>query len=120
MNSLIPNHDCLPMKPRCPQCHSQRIETKNYAKKTGGTIGTVAGAASGAAAAMRGAEAAGDPGDGSTGTLLSIVAGAILGGLVGGVAGCAVGAKLGDVVDNTILDNCHCLECGCRFSQPRV
>ena len=40
---------------QCPQCQSMRIQTKNTAKKAGGTIGALAGAASGAAGALRGA-----------------------------------------------------------------
>ena len=40
----------------CPRCHSDRVETRNHAKRTGGAIGTAAGAASGAAGAIGGAE----------------------------------------------------------------
>ncbi|GAC1608879.1 MAG: hypothetical protein NVS3B3_14310 [Aquirhabdus sp.] len=36
----------------CPRCHSDKVESKNYARRTGGAIGTAAGAAS----AMGGAE----------------------------------------------------------------
>ena len=39
---------------KCPRCESVHIETKNYGKKTGGTVGTVAGAAAGAAGALGG------------------------------------------------------------------
>ena len=34
---------------QCPKCKSIHIETKNYARKTGGTIGTVAGTTGGLA-----------------------------------------------------------------------
>jgi len=30
---------------QCPQCHSDRIDTRNYGKKAGSTLGTLAGAA---------------------------------------------------------------------------
>jgi hypothetical protein len=40
----------------CPRCLCDRIDIKNYGKKTGGTIGAVAGAAVGVSSAMAGAE----------------------------------------------------------------
>ncbi|BDT66689.1 hypothetical protein os1_08530 [Comamonadaceae bacterium OS-1] len=107
---------------QCPKCHSKSIDTQDYAKKVGGTIGTVAGAASGMAGALSGAEVgliAGtvlDPGD----SVLGVIACAVLGGLLGGVAGCTMGAKLGEVVDSNILDNCRCLSCGYRFSPQSI
>ncbi|MET3119986.1 hypothetical protein AAKU64_004234 [Undibacterium sp. GrIS 1.8] len=114
----------------CPKCQSDRIDTKNYAKKTGGTIGTVAGVVFGAAGVVTGAELGAATGvtagltagliAGPIGSVIGSIAGAIIGGLVGGTAGCTAGAKFGEMVDETILDNYHCLECDYHFSQQTV
>jgi rubredoxin len=104
---------------KCPKCHSKRIETKNYAKKTGSTIGTVAGAARGAAGVVAGAEIGAAAGliAGPVGATIGSIAGAIIGGLVGGAVGGAAGAMLGEVVDDNILNNYQCLACGYTFSK---
>lgn len=54
---------------------------------------------------------------GPVGTLIGTVGGAILGGLFGAAAVCTVGARLGEVVDDNVLDNCECLSCGYTFSR---
>ena len=41
------------MNLNCVKCQSERIASRNLARKTGGTLGTVAGMASGAAGALR-------------------------------------------------------------------
>tara|TARA_R100001369_G_C3300181_1_gene165552 strand:+ start:219 stop:491 length:273 start_codon:yes stop_codon:yes gene_type:complete len=53
---------------------------------------------------------------GPGGAVLGGLTGAMLGALSGGIAGCATGALLGDMVDESILDNFQCLECGYTFS----
>jgi len=102
----------------CPQCQSDRITTKNYAKKTGGTIGAVAGAAAGAASVLSGAEIGAVTGmlAGPMGAAIGTIAGAIIGGLIGGTAGGATGVKLGEFIDDNILDNYHCIACNYSFS----
>lgn len=113
------------MTTKCPRCESETIETKNYAKKAGGTIGLVGGAASGIASAMSGAEIGAVVGatvgfiGGPIGSRIGSLAGAIVGGLIGGAAGCVTGAKLGHVIDEQILDNYHCLDCDYHFSLKR-
>lgn len=104
---------------KCPKCQSERIETKNYAKKTGSTIGTVAGAARGAAVVVAGAEIGATAGliAGPVGVTIGSIAGAIIGGLVGGAVGGAAGAMFGEVVDDNILDNYQCLACEYTFSK---
>jgi hypothetical protein len=42
--------------------------------------------------------------------------GAILGGLIGAATGCITGAKLGEIIDDQVLDNYSCLNCGLSFS----
>ena len=107
---------------QCPQCQSERIHTRNLAKKAGGALGTAAGTASGIASALRGATAGASVGAsagslaGPGGSLIGTVAGAILGGLVAGAAGGAMGAMLGEVVDDAVFDNFRCLACGYTFS----
>lgn len=103
----------------CPNCSSPNIQTKNYGKKTGGTIGTVAGTAVGISSAMAGAEVGAIVGmlAGPIGIGIGSIAGAILGGLFGGAAGCATGATLGEVIDNTLLDNYHCRDCDFTFNK---
>jgi hypothetical protein len=44
------------------------------------------------------------------------LAGTILGGLLGGATGCIAGSKLGEVVDERVLDNFRCLACNCTFN----
>lgn len=111
---------CPPGRP-CPQCHSTRTTTRNFAQKYFAAIGTLAGVASGAAGVMRGAQIGWVAGSitGPVGTAIGTLAGAALGALVGGALGCEVGVTLGKAVDNTILDNHECLDCHHRFSpQP--
>ena len=43
-----------------------------------------------------------------------------LGGLLGGTAGGMAGAKLGQVIDERVLENNHCLNCGHTFSNEDV
>jgi phage tail tape-measure protein len=103
----------------CPMCDSARIETLNYAKKAGGTIGTVTGGAAGYVGAMSGAEVGTTVGlvAGPVGAVVGCLLGALFGAVVGASAGCAAGAKLGEVVDTNIMNNYHCLECDHTFSK---
>ncbi|MBK7300229.1 MAG: hypothetical protein IPI79_07520 [Moraxellaceae bacterium] len=43
----------------------------------------------------------------------------VLAGCVGAVTGGIIGSKLGEFVDENILDNYQCLRCGYTFSKPR-
>ena len=106
------------MTDRCPRCNSTQVETLDRAKQAGGALGFVGGAASGAAGAMGGARLGATVGmlAGPVGVSIGSIAGAILGGLFGGTAGGITGAKLGQVIDERILENKHCLCCGHTFS----
>ena len=105
------------MNLKCPICNSRNIETLDFARKTGGAVGFVGGAASGAAGALSGARLGATVGmvAGPVGIGIGSVAGAILGGLLGGTAGGITGAKLGQVIDERILKNNHCLTCDHTF-----
>tara|TARA_R110001583_G_scaffold87190_2_gene227837 strand:- start:363 stop:710 length:348 start_codon:yes stop_codon:yes gene_type:complete len=106
------------MKLQCPNCQSHQVEAHNYAKKTGGAVGTIAGAAGGVAAAASGARIGAGLGMlvGPAGAVLGGLAGAIFGGIAGGAAGCTAGSALGEMIDETLLDNYKCMACGHSFS----
>jgi len=73
------------MKCRCPNCQSDRVVTKDYARSAGCALGTLAGAVGGATAAASGAE---------IGMLAGAVAGPLGAIAGGGMAGAIVGALL--------------------------
>ena len=104
---------------KCPNCQSERIVTKDFAKKTCGFLGIVGGAASVTTGTLSGAELGGIIGllAGPPGATLGALATAILGALLAGTTAGVVGAKLGEVIDEKILDNYQCLSCHCAFSQ---
>jgi hypothetical protein len=100
--------------PTCPVCSSDNIHTRNYGKRSCGAVGTVAGIATGLSSAGGGARVGAAVGTflGPPGTFL----GALLGAIVGGVAGATAGVSLGEVIDDHILINHECLDCGYTFS----
>lgn len=102
---------------RCPSCRSERIETRNLGRKAGGLIGTVGGSVGGVASSLSGAEIGMTVGvvAGPPGMVLGGLLGALIGALVGGTAGGLAGAQLGEMVDQRVLDNYHCLACGYTF-----
>ena len=106
------------MSLNCPLCRSQRIIAKDLAKKTCTFVWTVGGAASGAAGAVTGAEIGFALGSfaGPIGRGVGGFAGALIGGLVGGATGGLAGARVGAAIDERVLDNLQCLDCGCSFS----
>jgi hypothetical protein len=106
----------------CPKCHSERIDTRNLARKAGGTLGTLAGATSGAAGLFQGARAGWAAASiiAPQGMAYTRIAGAIIGGIVGATTGCAIGVSLGELVDDNVLDNYCCLACDYTFSQNRA
>lgn len=54
---------------------------------------------------------------GPGGPILGAVAGAMLAALAGAAAGCTVGAALGEFLDDNVLNNHLCLDCGHSFTQ---
>ena len=96
---------------QCPRCHSSQIGSINQGRKVASTIGSVTGGAESAIKAMQ--------------TIRQLVpanapiSSMILAGCVGAVAGGIIGSKLGEFVDDNILDNYQCLHCGYTFSKPR-
>ena len=110
------------MSLNCPICRSQRIIAKDLAKKTCTFVGTVGGAASGAASAVTGAEIGAALGAfaGPIGRGVGAFAGALIGGLVGGATGGLAGARVGAAIDERVLDNLQCLDCGYSFGADCV
>ena len=107
------------MYPVCPKCQSAAVETRNLARRTGGTIGLIGGAVGGIASALSGAETGTVIGclAGPVGCMIGTVTGAIAGGLIGGTTGCLTGSRLGQLIDEHILANFRCLDCGHRFNE---
>lgn len=106
------------MSEQCPKCRSIRIGKNNYAKKTAGVVGASAGAYGGFAAATTGARAGAALGivAGPVGAAASGIGGAVIGALLAGAYGASAGVILGDVLDDRVLDNYRCLDCGYSFS----
>lgn len=104
---------------RCPNCQSTRIDTLDVAKKTCGYLGMVGGAVTTTTGALGGAELGGSIGmlAGPAGAAIGVVAGSLLGTLFGIASGGAAGAKLGEIIDERVLDNYHCLACHYDFTQ---
>ena len=102
------------MSEQCPSCRSWRIGKKNYGKKAAGVIGASAGTYGGYVAAIAGARTGAAVGA-LTGPVGGI-GGAVIGALLGGATGASAGVVLGDVLDERVLDNYRCLDCGYSFS----
>ena len=105
----------------CPYCRSMHTTAKNTGRKLGTAAGALGGGAHGLSTALAGAKTGytvfrvmGPPG-----MALGTIAGAVLGAIVGASSFGFMGAKLGELVDNTILDNYRCLDCGKSFNPTR-
>lgn len=114
------------MKPTCPRCQSERVVSRNRARKATVAVGGLAGALASGSSAWASARAGARIGlqvgvglgimAGPGGTVLGAVAGAMLAALAGAAAGCTVGAALGEFLDDKLLNNHLCLDCGHCFS----
>jgi hypothetical protein len=102
--------------PVCPKCHSVHVETRNRARKLGGTIGAVAGATSVMLAAAAKARTAAVQVTGPFAITLGGIATTIIPALISGAASGTTGVKLGEVIDEKILNNYLCHSCGHTFS----
>jgi len=120
-DNYIPPHDPqsfhgeMPI-PVCPKCNSLQIETRNRARKLGGAIGAISGAASVLLAASAKARTAASLAGGPAGIAVGIIASAVLTALISGAASGTTGVKLGEVIDDKILNNYLCHSCGHTFS----
>ena len=110
------------MSPCCPKCNSLRLGRRFVGKRSVASIGTIAGSLSGAVGALRGAQVGMSLGiiGGPPTMTLGALAGAALGALVGGAFGCKLGADLGELVDQNVLNDCECLDCGFSFNKQSL
>lgn len=99
---------------RCPQCQSDTIRTRNIAKRTCAILGTIAGAIAAALGATRWKR----PGpifqlvpQDDFGKMASRTANTLLSALIGASTGGGTGAKLGEFIDEHILNNYQCPRC---------
>jgi hypothetical protein len=53
---------------------------------------------------------------GPAAAVVGAIAGAIIAGILGGITGGMAGARLGSIIDDNLLDNYRCLDCGHHFS----
>jgi hypothetical protein len=115
-NDITSRRDTMSLQ--CPKCSSERIATRNKGQKAGAIIGATAGAASGVSGALAGAEIGALTGAmaGPIGIPIGGLGGAIFGALTGGTAGCLAGAKVGELLDQRVLDNYVCLGCDHTFN----
>lgn len=101
----------------CSKCGSINTQTENHTKRICGALGACAGVMSSLSGAAKGASigaAMAYRATASTMPLISVTA-AVLGALAGGAIGYATGAALGQVVDETVLNNHLCLVCDHSF-----
>jgi len=98
------------MSEQCPNCLSTRIgKNTTERKRLAWSVASI-GAYSGFTAVTAGA---------LTGAAMGVRAGGPVGGIgafLGGASGASAGVVFGDVLDDCVLDNYHCLECGYSFS----
>lgn len=114
--------------PACPRCQSVCVVSRNRARKAAVAVGGLAGALASGSSAWASARVGARIGlqvgaglgivAGPGGSALGAVAGAMLAALAGAAAGCAAGAALGEFLDDKLLDNHLCLDCGHSFGSP--
>lgn len=110
---------------QCPYCQSWHVVTRNTGRKVGTALGATGGAIHSISGAFAGARTGTALGArlgavaGPMGIPLGTIAGAVLGAIMGATTFGFMGAKLGELVDNTVLDNYHCLDCGRSFNPAR-
>ena len=104
--------------PICPKCNSARNVHTHTTNPYRRIIGTAWGAISGATAALPGANIGSKIGmvAGPVGIVAGTVAGALFGALFYGATGGIAGSQLGKVVDEHVLKNLECQDCGHAFS----
>ena len=97
----------------CPKCRSPHIEPRKHAQRIGGAIGAISGATgifSSASPGIRAIRYA------ALASPVASIGATVLGIFSSAAIGCLAGATLGQVIDNTLLDNYHCLHCRHSFS----
>ena len=98
----------------CPSCHSHNTQPRRSAQRWGGVLGSVAGAVVGLAAAGVSVSLRGPPVVRWPYAMTS----AVLGALVSASSGCRSGALLGRLLDESVIAQWVCLDCGFTFGGP--
>lgn len=110
-----PYHGEMPM-PVCPKCYSLHVETRNRARKLVGAIGALAGSTSTMLMAVAKARATSGLAGGPIGIAIGGIASTVISALLSGAASGTTGIKLGEVIDEKILNNYLCHGCGHTFN----
>jgi hypothetical protein len=100
----------------CPKCHSVHVETRNRARKLGGAIGAVSGTTSVMLAAVAKARTTVGLVGGPFTVIVGGFASAIIPALISGAATGTTGVKIGEIIDEKILNNYLCHSCTHTFS----
>ena len=109
------HHGGMPLSV-CPKCQSSQVETRNRARKLGGVIGTVSGAAGAMIVAASKARVAYGLLGGPAGLTFNCMASAVAAALASAAASGTTGVKIGELIDEKILNNYLCHHCGHTFS----
>jgi len=106
------------MSIQCPQCASTRIKTRDIGRQTGGATGAVAGGWVGVTSAVASARLGALAGQiaGPVGSALGSIVGVLICGLLSATSVGLAGAQLGEIIDEHVLHNHECLDCGHVFS----
>lgn len=107
---------------RCPRCESWQVAERRLARRIVGALGTLAGAVGSILSSLGGVEAGMAVGAlaGPGGAVVGMACGAVLAALTGGATGCILGTRLGQAIDDHLLDAHACLSCGHRFGQSEA
>lgn len=110
------------MAVHCPSCGSQFVVAKHLAKTVCGTAGLIGGGTVGIISAAGGARTGASIGAfaGPAGVGIGTVAGAVLSGLLGAASAGMAGAKIGEKIDDTVLNNYECNHCGHQFAESDI
>jgi len=107
----------MPPTLTCPQCGSSNIVTYDFAKKICGAVGAFLGTVLSLSAAIAMSRRSPIPTPshpvvltGQAGEFLRLV-------VFGAATGYTAGLKLGQAIDENLIENFECMTCGCTFSK---
>ncbi len=106
----------------CPQCNHTHIITKDTGKRVASIIGIATGAISGLSSSMIHIRIGSNIGSiaGPPGIIIGTLSGAVISALLGAGAGGITGAQIGGMIDQQILGNHLCTQCGHTFSLEKT
>lgn len=98
----------------CIQCGSDQVFARNHARRACGILGAAAGALSGYKTADR--ETAPCETSSPATHMLALIS-SLLTALFSSASGCAAGAAIGRTIDDNVLKNFQCMNCGHSFAK---